>query len=377
MKKILHIRSSGQVLGAEQVVLELSKNLPSFGYNPTILVPVEGSVEPTFSLKAKSMGLDVINLGIKGAFDLSALPKLRRIIKEGEFKIIHTHGYREDFYAIFACFGLKGIKLIATNHLWKKTNTKLKLYAYLDAKLLGFFNKVIAVSAPILRAMEKFIPKHKLGLVPNGVSLDIAETSSSQVKALRQELGLQERVPTLLTLSSLTPEKGLHVLIDALKGITAKAPNVKLVIAGSGPEEDALRDQAKKSGVEHNIIFAGRREDANDILSVADIFIMPSLNEGLPISLLEAMRAGRCVIATNVGDVANVIDNNNGMLIKPNSANDIEATTLQLIEDSNKRRQLGKAALKTIRERFSSIKMAEEYAYEYDLLLDKRPTKCE
>lgn len=370
---VLHIRSTGELLGAERVILELCSLLPAHNFHSIIAIPIEqGQPEPELAEAARKMGYEVAFIPIKGAFDLSALRQVRSLVAKHKISIIHTHGYREDFYTLAS---LSLVKLLATNHLWKKTNWKLRLYARLDSLLLKLFDHVVAVSKPVRADMINYgLSEKRISVVPNGIDVSRYGAATNR-QAIRAEFGFSKESIVLGTLSSLTVEKGIEYAIRSLPKILTMFPNVKLLVVGDGELRSNLETLAATLAVDKNIVFAGRRNDIPSVLSSMDIFLLPSLSEGLPMALLEAMASRLPVVATAVGDVPDVVDENVGALIMPASEEQISSSILQLLDDENGRKQKGGSAAARIAEAFSSEAMARGYADKYRKMLEGKPHK--
>lgn len=358
MKKVLLIRSSGQLLGAERVVIELAQQLPEFSYHPIIGLPVEiGQPIPALSETAENLGLQVKHFPIRHAFDFSIIKKIREYVKEENIDIIHSHGYREDMYAYFA---RKSTKLVATNHLWKRTTLKLKIYAWLDALLLRKFDHVIAVSDEILLDMKNSgISPRKMNMISNGINIQRCQIEETK-KESKKILNIAEDKLVLVTISSLTPEKGIKVALDAVGQLIKNYPNILLLIVGDGRDSEYLKQYSKDTNLSNHVTFLGRREDVNRLLNAADIYLIPSFKEGLPISLLEAMAAGKPVIATAVGQVPEVISSDVGVLIKSGSLSELTSSIKRLIDDEAMRKKLSFNASQHIKENYSSNRMTKE-----------------
>jgi len=366
MRRVLHLRASGQLLGAERVVLELSKYLPSFGYEPILGIPVEsGQGVPEFAEVARKSGYQVFEIPINGAFDFKALKLIREFVRDNHIDIIHSHGYREDFYALCA---RSGAKLVATNHLWKRTSFRLRLYAALDAFLMRRFQAIIAVSEPVEQDMLGVgIARKLITRIANGIDAQrfAQDVDIDQVKG---SLGLPEDKVIIGTLSSLSAEKGLDYLIRALAKPELCDENFHLLVVGEGEEREALESLVLESGLQQKVTFAGRRSDVAQVLSALDIFALPSLAEGLPMALLEAMAVGNVAVASDVGDVSRVITPDCGMMVEAANVTQLAGALVELLHHAERRNEMSLQAAKRIRQHFSSEVMAQKNATIYDAL---------
>jgi hypothetical protein len=168
MKKVLHVRASGSLLGAERVVLELCRVSPEFGYSTALCVPVDGdSTEPDLVVAARAQGTEILSVPFRSPFSLRSALRMRESMRRFKADVIHTHGYREDLYALW--IGGK-TRLVATNHLWKKTTPRLRFYAAMDARILRTFHHVVAVSGPVAEETARAgIHPSRLSVILNGI----------------------------------------------------------------------------------------------------------------------------------------------------------------------------------------------------------------
>lgn len=364
--RILQIRSSSEVLGAERVVIELCNNLSDKGCVSILGVPTDprgGGSE--LITAAKSDKISVAEFPISGPFDLSVLSRFRQYVRENTIDIVHSHGYRENLYAL-AC--RSDAKIVATNHLWKRTSPRLRLYAYLDAKLLRRFPKIVAVSSEIAEDVrESGINSSKIEVVSNGIATDSFIQSNDD--SIRKELGIEADRIVYGTVSSLTPEKAVANAVMAIKDSHRECPNACLLIVGDGPERNSLEHLANASGIKDRIFFAGRRSNMSAVYGAIDVFVLPSLIEGLPMALLEAMSSALPVIATDVGDVRTVVDSEVGNLVRPGDVEALSSSIRSFARDDQRRVQMGLNARRRIVNEFSSTAMTGKYLEIYRQLL--------
>ena len=372
MPKVLHLRTSSNFLGAERVVIELSKRLPVLGYKPIVGVPLEhGDKIPELYEVAKDNHIAAQLFYGKHPYDFSVIKKIRDYVIRDSIDLVHSHGYREDLYAYGS---RRHAALIATNHLWKRTDWKLKLYAFIDGYLLRQFPQVVAVSKPIVDDLiAAGIAREKVSLISNGIDTEVYSKTDVDNR-IRREFGIGANNTLLVTVSSLTKEKGLMFAIEALATCIQKNPQLHLLIVGTGEDEKALKQATANLNLTNYITFAGRRSDIADILKASDIFLLPSLNEGLPMAMLEAMAAGKAVIATDVGDVSSALNKDCGIVIPPQQTALLSENILKLSTDKNLMAALGAQAQTRVEQTYSASNMAKQYANKYQEILNK-PTR--
>lgn len=367
MKRVLHLRSSAGVFGAESVIIELAKHSSNFGYDSMIgALKVDSDPYPEFIDVAKGENIKTTIFEGKGRIDFKCIKNLKKFIRENRIDVLHCHGYKEDLYGIFAP---SGVAKVATNHLWKKLFLRGKLNALMDSFFLRFYDKIVGVSDEILNDMKAFCIMNTVK-ISNGVDTDKFKVNKKSDTLLTKfELPPESKI--LGMISSLTYEKGHHIAINAFRKIVNKHPDTRLLIVGDGRLMNELRNHVKELSMLDFVIFAGKQKNIPEILSIIDIFLLPSLVEGLPIALLEAMSSGKAVVATKVGENENVISNNKtGILIEPSSEEELTEAILYLLSGRISIKELGKSARDVVVQNYSSVYMTEQYCELYNSIID-------
>jgi glycosyltransferase involved in cell wall biosynthesis len=176
----------------------------------------------------------------------------------------------------------------------------------------------------------------------------------------------------------LAPEKGLNLFLKAAREVLNTRPETEFLIVGEGPQRPMLESQACELGIAHAVVFTGVLDDMPDVYASMDIFVLPSLNEGLPLALLEAMAAGKPVVATRVGGVPGlVISERTGLLVETQNVTALRDSMLRLIDDPQLRHELGEAGQRLVAERFSAEKMAGNYLRMYRDIISTRAAAFE
>ncbi len=277
-----------------------------------------------------------------------------------------------------ASLGMK-ISRVTTCHNWLGQGSKMKFYARLDKFFLNRFDEVIAVSDSVKQEiLRNNISPEKVSTIYNGIDID---RFNNQEKAcsIRREFGINESCKVIGSVARLSKEKGHVCLLQSAEKILQKYPDVVFLIVGDGPlrqhleiksSEFAKRMHAKGDSSKAPLIFARVRSDMPTIYSLMDIFALPSLTEGLPIALLEAMASQRPVVATEVGAVPKVIKHGrSGLLVQPSDVQALAKSIIELLENPQKGQYLAKNAHEVVKKRFSSQGMAEKYKQVYRKVL--------
>ncbi|MCP4369045.1 MAG: glycosyltransferase family 4 protein, partial [Deltaproteobacteria bacterium] len=372
--RILHLTDGEKIYGSGRVILELSKAFKKvYSCHSVIGVINRSSNSPIEILEeARANGLAVVNFSNPGKLNFKLLYLIKKFISDNNITLLHCHGYKSNFYGLIAA--KKKIPIVTTNHNWLKSHWKLKFYCFIDALLIRYFDRIVAVSGEIKEDMVRYrIPEKKISVIDNGIDLDRFKKPVSDTD-IKEEFGLKDEV-IVGTIGSLGVEKGHIFLLMAARKVVDKNKNVKFLIVGEGYLRNQLEAKALSLGIRDNVIFAGYRCDIPELISAMDIFVLPSIKEGLPMVILEAMAANKPVIASNIGAVPKIIKHHeSGILIEPGNINDLSNAIIEIIAESNKMLKMSQAGNIRIKEKFSSEIMAERYMNLYKDLTDNYPT---
>jgi len=370
-ERILHIRSSGGLYGAEQVILNLARELNARGCVNDILC-FNNTYNPHLELveQARKDNLSALTVDCRGVFDRRTVKNLRQIIRSRKIDVVHCHDYKPRLFGLCAINGLN-VKRIATNHLWTHGSLKLRAYEIIDGLLFNGFDKVVAVSELVEAECRPFVlKKDKLTCIPNGIDLRRFTLANRGVErtATRAALGLQDRDAVLGNIARLSIEKDQATLLRAFKRLTelTKERSHKLVLVGDGDEEHALYALARDLGVSDRCLFAGVRVDIPQILNCLDVYVQSSTREGLPMIILEAMASEAAIVSTRAGGIPDVIsDGEQGRLVEIGDADRLAHVLDDLLQNADERRRLGRQARRVVEARFSAHVMAARYLEVY------------
>jgi glycosyltransferase involved in cell wall biosynthesis len=295
------------------------------------------------------------------------------IIRPYKMDLLHTHGYFADIAGCIAS-RITGLPHIATSHGFITTEKKLRLYNHIDCLALRFGKKIIAVSDGIRRDLIRTgIRPERITTIPNAVGACAPAGESGRIRRL---LGIGEGERVAGYAGRLSVEKGLVYLIEAVGILKGRGERFRLLIVGDGPERGSLEEMTRAKGVADMVTFAGFQADVEEWLGSMDIFVLPSLTEGTPMALLEAMSAGLPVLATAVGGVPLVVEDGvNGLLAAPGDPQKLSEGLSLLLHDPSLRKKLGRAALDFTIGHCDIIDWRERIEHEYASLLTSASTK--
>lgn len=307
---------------------------------------------------------------------------LARIFRQGRYDIVHTHMSKAALAGALAARLVRPRpKLVNTAHNLGSIALSQPFarwtYSQYDRLLLGrMTDRVIVVSEAIHDKVRGLgiIPPGKLHAIQNGIHTARFRVAPDRARAVREELSIGPDEVMVVTLARLVWFKGVDMLIDAMEILLRSHPKVRAVICGDGVLRPKLEARVHEKGLGAHIHFAGVRRDVPDVLAAADVFALPSVSEGLPIAILEAMAAGLPLVCTAVDGVPEVVLHGEvGLLSPPRDPAAFAANLAALVDDPARRRAYGEAALHRVNTTFSADRMARQTAALYAGLLHPAP----
>ena len=361
--KILHLTVLTDIGGAENQLLSLLSGIDRGKYEHFV-ASFHGGGKLVHRLSQAGIAF----------FDLKAdqvlmLPfRLRKIVRENQITIIHAYGLKAQLLCALSFFGSKSVKVLAAIHDVYSFDSRFKLFLMRLFKKKMQHSVFVSKSIAALASTKLKIPPEKSSVIVNAVAVDVLKNGIERT-ALRKSLDVNSDDLLILTVANLKPVKGHQHVLRAIPLLGDLARKVKFCFVGLDFLNGALQRQAREMGVSEKIIFAGFREDIPQFLNAADIFLLPSLNEGLPLSLLEAATYGLPIIATDVGGIPEIItDRVMGLLIPPQSPQAIAAAIRMLVLDQPLRGELGRNAAGFVKKEFDLNRMVQQYEKVYKTL---------
>lgn len=301
-----------------------------------------------------------------GKFSGPSAPRaLAAVLRDNAVDVLHTHGGIAGLYGRLAARKARTPAIVHTIHgihyLHYRNPAAKRAFILLERWLSRSTDAVVFVSvADMERAARLRLARPpKARLIRNGVS-PVQPGRFRDPAAVRAELGAVGR-PLVVAVSRLHRQKGVSFLLRAVAHVRAEVPQVKVVVAGGGPLAERLGAELKVLRLEDSVTLLGERKDASDILAAADLFVLPSLWEGLPYVLVEAAALGKPIVATDIDGVREVVRSGaNGMLARPRDPASLAASMLFLLKDREFARKLGETARAEIPPKFSIERMISE-----------------
>lgn len=361
-KHIFHIRDSSGIFGAERVILTLAKNIDreKFVFTLLCLRRNDGRSERLISA-ARNMGVKVVAVDVNGRFDLAAISNIRKILSESSADIIHSHDFKSDFYALLATRGTR-VKRVATAHGSTKDSFLKKAYLFFNERVVYFFfDSVVAVSKDLSEQLiKRGISNSKIKVIQNGLDFSLLENEIVNDTA-NPPIVIPEHHKIFAVIGRLFPDKGHRYFLDAFSAVKNKYPRICGLIVGDGPSFVEIQADVERRGLRDSIIMCGVRSDMKAIYALTDFLVIPSLREGLPYVLLEAMASRVPVVATTVGDIPLLIrDGETGCLVPPGDENALTRGMLNFMASPEHAKKMAEEAFDDVHRKFSAEMMVAE-----------------
>jgi len=358
--KVLQAIRQGKVGGGETHIVDLVKHLNKEHFQPVVLSFTDGEMID----KLNDMGVENYVIHSEKAFDFSTWKSVKALMREKQIDLIHIHGTRATSNVYWAAKKLD-LPTVYTIHGWSFHDDQNALVK--NARI--FFEKWItkktdcniSVSDSNQETGFKHIPGFKSVVVHNGIDLIKFNPDCAKRKNLRDELNIAQDAFVICFIGRMTAQKDPLTLIKAFKEINSEYSNAVLLMVGDGELKEKAIALTRELGLEKSVIFQRSRTDVADILFSSDIFCLPSLWEGFPIALLEAMAMRKAVVATEVDGSVEIIQNKkNGILVKPQNIQMLANAIKELIQNNSLKEELSIAAQQTILNDFDVKKMTKK-----------------
>ena len=380
-KKVLYIVTKSVWGGAQRYVYDLATSLPKDKFEAVVAAGGNG---PLFEMLGRE-GIRTIQIpafrrDINPLKECAAFFQLFKVYASERPDIIHLNSSKAGGLGALAAFIYKFLppttyhplpKVIFTVHGWGFLENRAwitkKIILFISRLSSLFQDKVILLDRVDFAAAEKFIPARKLVLIPNGIKeIDfLARADARALLAQKIEHPIAQDTVLIGTIAELTKNKGLRYLIDAISLIPDSL--FLLLIIGDGEDRSRLEKQIADAKLQDHVSLAGFISHANQYLKALDVFVLPSLKEGLPYVIMEAMAAGLPVIATNVGGMPDMIaDGDVGILVPPKDSQALAKAIETLAANPEKRMALGMRAQETIKTKFAFHDMLNRTIQLYD-----------
>lgn len=350
MPTILHTESSLGWGGQENRTLHECIGLKRLGWRAIVLCKPDSKLKD----RAASAGIEVRTHSMRSNRDLRAVRFLLGLIKAESIDVISTHSGDDSFLAAIAGrLSARKPVIVRTRHLALPITSKITYSIFPHA--------VVTVSEFVRGYLvnEKGISADRVVTVPTGVDLKRFDPASTP-DTLRAELGVGQSIPLIGTIAILRRKKGHHILLDAVPEVLKEAPDSLFLFAGNGPQKENIEEKIRSLGIGKNVRLLGLRSDIPAVLKGVDIVVLPTLQEALGTSILEASAMKKPVISTRVGGVPETIrDNITGLLVEPEDSAGLAQAIIRLLKDQELCSSMGERGRQMVEEEYSTDKMVE------------------
>lgn len=366
----MHVIHSLDVGGAEEMVANYARHLDRTRFSPSVCALRSGG---RLFDQLKREGVPAFLIGKRAGADARTLWRLVRLLRREKIDILHTHNASAHGWGLLAAVIARIPILVATEHSIHFPGRGGKIYPLLRRLFRHRFAIVISCSEQVRNAQLApwQLPAKKHVVVHNGIDISRYEPLS-KLASTTEEFQLESSRPVVGTIGSLTLHKGHIFLIDAIVKLRELGFVPQVLIVGDGPLRGELMAKVALHGLEEQVLLLGRKDNVSQILPHFDIFVLPSLREGFPITILEAMAAGLPVIATDVGGNREAIAHGEtGLILPPADADALVSALRTMIENPEHAREMGKRGRRRAMATFRVERMmtATERLYEEALQL--------
>lgn len=362
MKNVLHLCESSDTGGAESMLVSLVDGLDKTRYRSLVCLLSEGWLNGQLEKRR----IETVVIPQPYSFDFPWLFRAYRLLRERSIDVMHSHEFATNVYASLLS-RVTGIPVITTVHgknYYGERGRRRLAYRFVARQ-----SRMVAVSQDLKRFLMQrvAIPSDRIRVVHNGIDLGRYAVQAENHRSVRNDLGIGPDQRVIGTVGNLFAVKGQVYLLRACQAVARTFPDFVLLVAGEGDQLGALEKEASDLGIANNVKFLGFREDVPVLLQAMDIFVLPSLSEGLPLSVLEALSLQKPVVATNVGGIPEIVEDGvTGFLVPPKNPDALAKAILQMLQHPRIAADMGQAGRKRVEEDFGLAKMLREYQSLYE-----------
>ena len=373
---LLYVFDNMEFGGGERVFAQIINRLSSEQYNIMVACLPTG----TFIEKIKGSEAQIKSFDMRNRFNFRVILQLSSLIKRERVDIVHSQGARADFFARIAAKLASAPNVVSTVPMpvegFDVHPIRKLIYIIFSRFSERFVDRFMVVSDALEKIM---IEKHglepqKVVKIYNGIETDEYCISDEEIayrrSSFRKKSDLGENVPVIGVIGRLVWQKGFKYFIEAIPDVLKEFKDARFLLVGEGELEDELKMKSKKLKLEDKIIFTGFMDDIRDVLASIDIFVIPSLQEGLPVVLLEAMAMKKPIVAANIEGIMEILENSvSGLLVPPRDIKALAEAVINLLKHQDKANQMGLAARRVVEERFGVDTMVQQVKKVYEELL--------
>jgi glycosyltransferase involved in cell wall biosynthesis len=373
---LLYVFDNMEFGGGERVFSQIINRLSGEQYNIMVACLPTGA----FIEKIKGSGAQIKSVDMRNRLNLRVILQLAGLMKGERVDIVHSQGARADFFARMAAKLARVPFVVSTVPMpvegFDVNPIRKFIYTVFNRFSERFVDRFMVVSDALEKMMiEKHrIDPQKVVKIYNGIEKDEYCRPDKEIayrrSSFRKKSDLGENVPVIGVIGRLVWQKGFKYFIGAIPDVLKEFKDAKFLLVGEGKLEDELKVKSKKLKLEDKIIFTGFMDDIRDVLASIDILVIPSLQEGLPVVLLEAMAMKKPIVAANIEGIMEILENSvSGLLVPPRDIKALAEAVIDLLKHEDKANQMGLAARRVVEERFGVDIMVQKVEEVYEELL--------
>jgi len=370
MKSVLMVAGTSSLAGGERNMLDLAEAAREAGWRVEVSMPGEGRLAE----KTRAMGLPQWFVPMPRIPHPLSVLTLRRIIKQGGFPIIHAHGHFAGLHARLAAMGLEGVKTVYTlngiHYPHYRSRLKKNLFIQGEKALKRFTDLFICVCDHDVDMGTRLgiIDPARTAMIYNGVEVEV-EVDESRVAQLRRRYDRGGGI--VLHVGRFMYQKDHHTLIEAVPSVLREHPDATFLLAGGGELMERERRHAESLCIPGEaLVFLGESDEVDELMAACDFLVLPSLWEGLPYVALEAMRAGKAVIATPTGGTPEAVAHGeNGLIIEARDPGALASAVNRLLDHPDEAAAMGRRGRELV-ERFDLHEITARTLAHYEELLE-------
>jgi glycosyltransferase involved in cell wall biosynthesis len=367
--RVLHVIDSLHLGGAQEVIFTLVKGADSTRFEHEVATLHGHGV---YWERMRAEGFRLHSLSPSKFLPLYLL-RLWAMLRRGNYDVLHCHLGASNIMAKPIGRACRVGAIVSHDHTNDRLRVENRLVFWLDRWANQFADAFVAVSETCRKFLieAEGIAAEKIRLVANAIDPERYRPGVWERAAARQEFGLRPGDVVLAGVGRLNPQKNFGLLLDVAAEL--KQANLRVVLAGTGPEEAFLQERATELGLSEQVRLLGYVADTRKVYAAADLLVITSRFEGLPMTLLEAMSSGVPVVAAALDGMMEVIESGkNGWLVKPGDRAGFVAAVREALQDESQRKQLAAAGRETILQRYGAARMVREIEEVYQHLLEEK-----
>ncbi len=351
--------------GAERLVYNLSSGMDPKRFAPSVLYFIEGDQLRDF----EALGIPIHRVEKRPGFDFQAMREIAKIIRKNNVHVVNAHLFMPFVYCFYGCRIANRSRLLFTAHSDWELRQLNRRWSFAGHLLLQRTDRAIGVSENVRKALQvRFgLSSDRTATILNAVPVRNKEDAEGEFE-LKRSLGIEDGCKVIGSVANFRAVKNHLFLLEVFNMILKEMDDVKLLLIGQGFEGDPsntegdIRRYIAERELCDRVVLAGYREDVDSLMGIMDILCLPSVKEGLPMSLIEGMVNGLPLVGTDVEGIRDVIeDGRNGFLVDLNDCAGFKNVLMTLLKDECLRKRLGDCSRAMAKEKYSIEKCISEY----------------